>query len=92
MIKSFRHKGLQRFFQTGSLAGVSAQSAPRLRRMLDALDVASAPAQLDIPGWRLHALSGDRAATWSLTVTGNWRLTFIFEGQDVILLDLEDCH
>ena len=92
MIKSFRHKGLQKFFRTGSVAGIQPRCAPRLRRMLDALDVASAPEDVDLPGWRLHRLTGDRSDTWSLTVTGNWRLTFRFEAQDVILLDFEDYH
>lgn len=71
MIRQFRHKGLQQFFETGSLSGINAGSAPRLRRMLDALDVAGRPEDVDIPGWRL---------------------TFMFEGQDVVLPDLEDYH
>jgi proteic killer suppression protein len=91
-IRSFRHKGLQRFFETGSKAGIQASHAKRLARMLSRLDAASQPRDLNVPGWHLHALTGDLAGHWSLWVSGNWRLTFAFDGQDVILLDYQDYH
>ena len=92
MIRSFRHKGLQRFFETGSKAGIQASHARRLARMLSRLDAANQPRDLNVPGWNLHALTGDLAGHWSLWVSGNWRLTFAFDGEDVILLDYQDYH
>ena len=92
MIKSFRHKGLQRFFDTGSKAGIQATHARRLARMLGRLDAARQPADVNLPGWHLHALSGDLARHWSIWVSGNWRLTFSFDGEDVILVDYQDYH
>jgi len=92
VIRSFRHKGLQRFFETGSKAGIQASHTKRLARMLSRLDAASQPRDLNVPGWNLHALTGDLAGHWSLWVSGNWRLTFAFDGEDVILLDYQDYH
>jgi proteic killer suppression protein len=92
VIRSFRHKGLQRFFETGSKAGIQASHAKRLARMLSRLDTASQPRDLNVPGWNLHALTGDLAGRWSLWVNGSWRLTFVFDGEDVILLDYQDYH
>ena len=77
MIKSFRHAGLQRFFETGSKAGIQPHHAPRLARQLARLNAASAPKDMDYPGWRLHSLS---TGHWSVWVNGNWRLTFYFDG------------
>ncbi|MGA1289048.1 MAG: type II toxin-antitoxin system RelE/ParE family toxin [Rubrivivax sp.] len=91
-IKSFEHKGLQRFFETGSAAGVQPQHAPRLGRMLRALDAAAQPSDLALPGWNLHPLKGSLRGHWALSVSGNWRLTFRFEGSDVILVDYLDYH
>jgi proteic killer suppression protein len=91
-IKSFRHKGLERFFLTGKKSGIQPAHAARLARQLFALDAASAPEQMDLPGWRLHSLSGDLKGHWSLWVSGNWRLTFVFEGEDAILVDYQDYH
>lgn len=93
MIKSFRRKGLQAFFARGSKAGIQAAHAPRLARQLARLDEATAPEDMNLPGWRLHALSGrDLAGHWSVWVNGNWRLTFTFEGEDAILVDYQDYH
>lgn len=92
MIKSFRHKGLETFFQRGSMAGIQAIHAKRLREQLTALNVATSPGDLARPSWRLHGLSGDRAGFWSLTVQANWRLVFRFDGTDVELLDYLDYH
>ena len=92
MIKHFRHKGLERFFATGSKAGIQPQHAGKLRRLLLALDEAVGPEEMNIPGWRLHRLSGDLAGHWSVWVNGNWRLTFTFEGTDAVQLDYQDYH
>jgi proteic killer suppression protein len=92
VIRSFRHKGLQRFFETGSKAGIQASHAKRLARMLSRLDAANKPRDLNVPGWNLHALTGDLAGHWSLWVSGNWRLTFVFDEEDVILLDYQNYH
>lgn len=92
VIKSFRHKGLQAFFEKGSKAGTQPHQADKLNRQLTALNQAAAPEQMDIPGWRLHALAGDLNGHWSVWVNGNWRLTFVFEGQDAVLVDYQDYH
>jgi toxin HigB-1 len=87
VIKSFRHKGLQRFAETGSKAGIQPKHAPRLRRLLTALDVASRPGDMNAPGYNLHPLKGELAGHWAVSVRGNWRLTFLFEGEDAVLVD-----
>lgn len=92
MIKSFRHKGLRRLFESGDRRGAAAGLADRLRRQLDVLNRARTPADLNLPGYRLHRLKGKRADTWSLAVSGNWRLTFTFEGHDAFDVNLEDYH
>ena len=92
MIKSFKHKGLKQFAETGSKAGIQPMHAKRLRRLLTALDVASAPSDMNAPGNDLHPLRGSLAGHWAVSVSGNWRLTFIFKGEDVILLDYRDYH
>lgn len=92
MIKSFRHKGIERFFRTGSKAGIQAQHANRLRIMLTRLDVANSPEDMDAPGWGLHLLKGDLAGHWTVSVSGNWRMTFAFDGLDAVLVDYQDYH
>jgi len=92
MIKSFRHKGLETFYQTGSLAGIQPIHAKRLREQLTALSVAHGPEDLTRPGWRLHGLTGGRAGFFSLTVQANWRMVFRFDGTDVELVDYLDYH
>lgn len=92
MIKSFRHKGIQKFFETGSKAGIQAAHASRLARQLHQLDVAKQAQDMGIPGWRLHPLTGDLAGHWSVWVSGNWRLTFTFEDEDAVLVDYKDYH
>jgi toxin HigB-1 len=90
---SFRHKGLRDFFESGSTKGISADQERRLRRILTAL--AAAPSLEDLvspPGWRLHQLKGDREGVWSISVTGNWRLTFTMESGELTDVDLEDYH
>lgn len=92
MIKSFAHKGLEKFFRTGSKAGIQAHHAVRLRLQLAMLDDAGAPKDMHAPGWKLHALKGDLKGHWSVTVDGNWRLTFRFEGEHAVLVNYLDYH
>ena len=92
MIKSFEHKGLEAFFRTGSKAGIQPHHANRLRLQLTMLDKARDPKDMNAPGWRLHGLSGDLAGFYSVTVNGNWRVTFRFVGADVELVDYQDYH
>lgn len=92
MIKSFKHKGLRRYYETGSTRGIQAKHAKRLRMQLAALDTAVEIADLDIPGYALHPLKGNRKGIWAITVSGNWRLTFEFSDGNAYLLDYEDYH
>ena len=92
MIRTFRHKGLQRFFRAGSKSGIQPQHANKLRLQLGRLDAAKSAADMDLPGWRLHILTGSLKGHWSVWVNGNWRLTFAFEGGDAILVDYQDYH
>jgi len=92
MIISFRHKGLRLFYETGSTRGICAEHAAKLARVLSFLDCATAPADVNLPGWRLHLLKGDLAEFWSITISGNWRVIFRFAGNDVELVDYLDYH
>ena len=92
MIKTFRHKGLETFFYTGSKKGIQPSHANKLRLQLASLDSATGPQDMNVSGWRLHALTGDLVGHWSVTVNGNWRMTFRFEGQDAELVDYQDYH
>lgn len=92
MIKSFRHKGLERFFKSGSKAGIQAQHAERLRIQLTALEHATSAKDMNAPGWKLHKLRGDLAGLNSISVSGNWRLLFRFEGPDAVDVDYLDYH
>lgn len=92
VIKSYRHKGLQRFAETGSKAGIRPEHAARLRNLLTALDVASLPSDMGAPGNNLHPLHASLKDHWSVSVSGNWRITFAFERSDVILVDYLDYH
>lgn len=92
MIKSFAHKGLERFFHTGSKKGIQPAHATRLRLQLAALSRARKPQDMGLPNWRLHALKGVLAGHWSVWVSGNWRLTFRFDGPDAIVVDYQDYH
>lgn len=92
MIKSFKHKGLERLFIKGSASGVQASYAPRITLVLDAIDAADHVKELDLPGFRLHRLKGDKRNLWSVTVSANWRITFEFENGNAYILDLEDYH
>jgi toxin HigB-1 len=92
MIKTFRHKGLKQLFEVGRSRAVSPDLARRLIRQLDFLNRAVSPADMNLPGYRLHELKGARKGTWSVTVSGNWRLTFSFQDKDAFDVDLEDYH
>ena len=92
MIRTFRHKGLRAFSETGSKAGIQPAHAKKLRILLTALDAANRPADLNAPGYGLHPLHGDQEGHWAVSVSGNWRLTFAFEGEDAILVDYQDYH
>lgn len=92
MIKSFRHKGLERFFLNGSKAGIDAAHAAKLRLVLGRLNASTTPLDMNLPGLFLHELKGDRQGTWSVRVSGNWRITFKFDGPDVVLVNYEDYH
>lgn len=89
---SFRHKGLEALYRTGSKKGVQPAHASKLVRILGVLDVAQSAPDLAIPGFRTHELKGDLAGYWSIWVNGNWRVTFRFIGQDVELVDYQDYH
>lgn len=92
MIKNFRHKGLERFYRTGSRTGVQPVHANKLRLILGRLNAAHEPRDMNLPGLYLHELKGDRRGTWSVRVSGNWRVTFQFEGPDAADVDYEDYH
>ena len=92
MIKDFRHKGIERYFKSGSKAGIQAKHEKRLRLQLGRLDAASGPQDMSLPGWKLHALKGELKGHWAVWVDENWRLTFAFEGEDAILVDYQDYH
>jgi proteic killer suppression protein len=92
MIKTFQHKGLKAFFETGNKAGINPDLAQKLKRQLTRLDIAKTAIDVNLPGWCLHALVGDLNGHYSIVVNGNWRITFTFEGEDVVLVDYLDYH
>lgn len=92
MIRSFKHKGLEAFFRTGSKAGIRPAHAAKLRIQLTALDFAKRVEDLSAPGWRVHALKGDLKGYYSITVNGNWRLIFKFSNCEAELIDYLDYH
>jgi proteic killer suppression protein len=92
MIKTFRHKGLERFFREGSKAGIQSKHEKRLRLQLGRLDAARSAAEMNLPGWRWHPLTGDLKGHWAVWLDENWRLTFSYEGADAVFVDYEDYH
>jgi proteic killer suppression protein len=92
VISGFKHRGLQRFFETGTTRGIQANQAKRIRLILGRLNASTAPQDMNLPGLVLHELSGRRKGTWSVRVSGNWRITFKFEGPDACDVDLKDYH
>lgn len=92
MIISFKHKGLELFFTKDSLKSIPAQYAGRIERMLDRLDASKQPDDMNLPGYKFHQLKGSRKYEFAVSVTGNWRITFEFEGDDATNVNLEDYH
>ena len=92
MIKRFRHAGIEKFFKTGSKSGVQPKHANKLKLQLGALAAAKKADDMNLPGWRWHPLTGKMAGRWAVSVNGNWRLTYAFEGGDAILIDYQDYH
>ena len=92
MIRGFRHKGLEKYFLKGTAGGVQPSHVKRLRLILGRLQASTSPSDMDLPGLHLHELRGKRKGTWSVRVSGNWRITFRFKGKDVVDVDYEDYH
>lgn len=92
VIRSFRHKGLERFFRHGTKAGIQPHHAARLRLQLGRLDAATSAVDMNLPGWKWHPLRGRLEGHWAVSVSGNWRLVFTFEGSDAVLVNYEDYH
>ncbi|HHH2003482.1 TPA: type II toxin-antitoxin system RelE/ParE family toxin [Yersinia enterocolitica] len=92
MIKSWKHKGLQRLFETGSAAGINPQHVKRIRDRLRFIDLAETIEDVNVAGYKLHPLQGEREGIWSVTVSGNWRITFEFTAGDAFILNYEDYH
>jgi toxin HigB-1 len=92
VIQAFRHKGLRRLYETGSVGGIQPKHAKRLRMLLAALDSAQTVADVDVPGFRLHPLKGEAKGRWSVWVNGNWRMTFEFRDGQAYVLDYGDYH
>ena len=92
MIRNFRHKGLERLFVASTTRGIPTEHRARIERMLDRLDAAVRPGDMSIPGWRFHPLRGTEKGRWAIALSGNLRLTFAFDGEDAIDIDLEDYH
>lgn len=92
MIKSFIHKGLQRFYAKGTKSGIQKKHENKLRLILSNLDQAETPDDMDLPGLYMHKLKGNRNDIWSVRVSGNWRVTYRFVGRDVEIVNYEDYH
>jgi len=92
MIRTFRHRGIEQFFRKGSKAGIQPKHSKRLRLQLGKLDSAISAADMNLPGWRWHPLTGKLAGYWAVWVDENYRLTFTFEGKDAVLIDYQDYH
>lgn len=92
MIKNIIHKGLKRFFTQDDRSLLNAKDCPKISRVLDRLDSAADVMDMNLPGYRLHKLSGDMKGFWSVTVSSNWRITFRFEDGDAYDVNLEDYH
>lgn len=92
MIKSFKHKGLRLFYETGNTKGIQSDHAKKIRMRLSALDTALEIDDINLPGFALHPLQGEQEGIWSIKVSGNWRITFRFENGDVYIVNYEDYH
>jgi proteic killer suppression protein len=92
VIKSFKHKGISKFFESGSKQGIQAKHSSKLRLQLVALDTARTIDDMDLPGYKLHDLKGSRKGIWSISVSGNWRITFEFIDGNAYIVNYEDYH
>ena len=92
MIRTFRHRGLELFFTKGDYRKIPADRAARIERMLDRLEASAHPQDMNLPGYRWHQMKGSRKGTYAVNVSGNWRITFRFDGEDAIDVDFEDYH
>ena len=92
MIRNFRHKGLERLHDKADRKGLSAEMVPKIERVLARLDVATGPEMMDLPGFKLHPLKGESKGFWSVSVTGNWRIIFRFDGAHACDVNLVDYH
>ena len=92
MIVTFKHKGLEKFFCTGSTAAIQSKHVTKLQIQLTTLNEAQDVDQMNVPGWRLHPLKGSLEGHWSITVNANWRLTFRFENGNAYIVDYQDYH
>lgn len=92
MIKSFKHKGLEVFYKTGSVKGIQSEHSQKLRLILNRLNLVTELRDLDIPSFKLHPLKGDMQGLWAITVRANWRITFKFEDENVYIVDYKDYH
>jgi len=92
VIKRFQHRGLKRLYENDDRKAINAEHVEKISRILAQLKSASQPSDMDLPGFRLHPLKGDRAGFWSVTVRANWRVVFRFEDGDAADIDLIDCH
>jgi proteic killer suppression protein len=92
MIRSFKHKGLERFFLKGTRSGIQAKHADKLRLILGRLNASVNPQDMNLPGLYLHQLTGVRSDIWSVRVSGNWRVTFRFVSGDAEIVNYEDYH
>ena len=92
MIRSFKHKGLEKFFYNDDQSRINPKHASKLGRILDRLDASISHQDMNLPGYKLHELSGKEKGTWSVWVSGNWRVTFQFDGVDVVVVDYRDYH
>jgi len=92
MIQSFKSKALKRYFERNDASKLDARDVRRVRAVLTALEAASSPGELALPGFHFHSLKGDRAGQYAVTVRANWRITFEWDGEDAIRVNLEDYH
>ena len=92
MIKSFKHKGLQKYFESGSLAGIRPGHKQKIRIRLTALDTATCIEDMDVPGFRLHQLKGGKKDLWAIDVNKHWRIVFKFEDGNAYVVNYEDYH
>ena len=92
MIQKFKHKGLKKLFETGTASGVNPQHVRRLKQVLALLETAESLEDMDLPGLDLHELKGNRTGTWSVKISGNWRVTFKFRKGDAVGVNYEDYH